>query len=279
MGEGIRGPSGSHVHNADSRRNDLSSHQPLDPSPRPGQRPASGNRRRAAARGLHRVGLVRTSRAELGDHRGDGVTTPQPIGRELRSQFGDIDIYFFDQLLRGRLDARPRVLDAGCGDGRNLIYLLQRGVACYGVDEDATAIDVMRRTAARVAPQVPADNFVVAPLDQLPYADGSMDVVIASAVLHFARDEAHWTRMVGEMWRVLAANGLLFARLASNIGLESVVGPAGRVVRLPDGSTRFVVDEAMLLNWTDRLGGRLADPIKTTNVQQQRCMTTWCVFK
>lgn len=207
------------------------------------------------------------------------MTTPQPLGRELRSQFGDIDIYLFDQLLRGRFDARRRVLDAGCGDGRNLIYLLQHGFTCYGVDEDAIAIGVMRRTAARVAPQVPADHFIVASLDALPYANARMDAVLASAVLHFARDEDHWAHMVQELWRVLAPNGLLFARLASNIGLESVVGPAGRVVRLPDGSNRFVVDEPMLLGWTERLGGRLADPIKTTNVQQQRSMTTWCVVK
>lgn len=223
--------------------------------------------------------LVPQARTEL-DAGGHGsVTTPQPIGRELRSQFGDIDIYLFDQILRGRFDARPRVLDAGCGDGRNLIYLLQHGFTCHGVDEDATAIEVIRRTAARLAPHVPADNFRVASIEQLPYGDGSMDAVLASAVLHFARDEDHWTRMVQEMWRVLAPNGLLFARLASNIGLEAVVGPAGRVVRLPDGSTRFVVDESMLISWTERLGGRLADPIKTTNVQQQRCMTTWCVIK
>jgi tellurite methyltransferase len=207
------------------------------------------------------------------------VTTPQPRGRELRAQFGDIDIYLFDQILRGRFDARPRVLDAGCGDGRNLVYLLQHGFACYGVDEDATAIEVIRRTAARLAPHLPAENFRMASIDRLPFADASMDVVLASAVLHFARDEDHWTRMVLEMWRVLAPNGLLFARLASNIGLEASVGPAGRVVRLPDGSTRFVVDESMLTGWTEQLGGRLADPIKTTNVQQQRCMTTWCVIK
>lgn len=204
---------------------------------------------------------------------------PQPAGHELRSQFGDIDIYLFDQILRGRFDARSRVLDAGCGEGRNLIYLLRRGFTCYGVDEDATAIELMRRTAARLAPELPADNFLVGALDRIPHADGSMDVVLASAVLHFARDEHHWTSMVQELWRVLAPNGLLFVRLASNIGLEQAVGPAGRVVRLPDGSNRFIVDEAMLLGWTERLGGRLADPIKTTNVQQQRCMTTWCVIK
>ena len=203
----------------------------------------------------------------------------QAVGAELRSQFGDIDIYLFDQILRGRFDARTRVLDAGCGEGRNLIYFLQHGFTCYGVDEDATAIQLMQRTASRLAPQLPADNFVVASLDKIPHADGSMDAVLASAVLHFARYEEHWTRMVREMWRVLGSNGLLFARLASTLGIESAVGPAGRVVRLPDGSERFIVDEAMLLEWTERLGGRLADPIKTTNVQQQRCMTTWCVIK
>jgi hypothetical protein len=50
-------------------------------------------------------------------------------------------------------------------------------------------------------------------------------------------------------------------------------------VRLPDGSERFVVDEATLLTWTSTLGGRLGDPLKTTNVQQMRCMTTWVMEK
>jgi len=55
---------------------------------------------------------------------------------------------------------------------------------------------------------------------------------------------------------------------------------SGKVsVRLPDGSDRFVVDERMLTAWTAHAGARLADPIKTTNVQGQRCMTTWSVFK
>jgi hypothetical protein len=97
--------------------------------------------------------------------------------------------------------------------------------------------------------------------------------------LHFADDRRHFDLMVAEMWRVLAPGGLLFARLASTIGLEGFGARAGQRVRLPDGSDRFVVDEAMLLDSTARLGGRLADPIKTTNVQNQRAMTTWCVLK
>jgi len=198
---------------------------------------------------------------------------------ELRAQFGEIDIYLFDQVLRGRFDRRRRVLDAGCGDGRNLRLLLRLGFACFGVDRDPIAVERVRSLAADLAPQLPAQNFQAGELDRLPWDAASMDAVICSAVLHFAADSEHFARIVLELWRVLAPGGLFFARLASNIGIESQVGPAGRRVRLPDGSDRFVVDERMLLEWTERLGARMLDPIKTTNVQQQRCMTTWCLEK
>lgn len=205
--------------------------------------------------------------------------TPLTTGEELRRQFGDIDIYLFDQILRGRFDSRPRVLDAGCGDGRNLVFLLQKGFEIYGVDSEPSAVEVIRQAASRLAPSLPPTNFAVAELTNLPHPDGRMHVVICSAVLHFATDEDHFVAMVNELWRVLARDGLFFARLASNIGLEQVVGPAGRRVRLPDGTDRFLVDESLLLRLSGRLGGRLADPIKTTNVQGKRCMTTWCLIK
>lgn len=198
---------------------------------------------------------------------------------ELRSLLGQADIYLIDQLLRGRFDGRRRVLDAGCGDGRNLVYFLQRGFACFGIDREPASVEHVRALAAELGAENSADHFFVGEIDRLPWGDGSMDAVLCSAVLHFAADEAHFGRMVGEMWRVLAPGGLFFARLASNIGLEARIGAAGRRVRLPDGSDRFVVDEPMLLAWTERLGARLLDPIKTTNVQGQRCMTTWCLRK
>jgi tellurite methyltransferase len=197
----------------------------------------------------------------------------------LRAQFGAIDIYLFDQLLRGRFDRRPRVLDAGCGDGRNLVLLLRLGFTCFGLDRDPAAIERVRTLAADLAPLLPVQNFQAGELDRLPWDAGSMDAVICSAVLHFASDNEHFGRMLQEAWRVLAPGGLFFARLASNIGIEDRVGPAGRRVRLPDGSDFFLVDERMLLDWTARLGARMLDPIKTTNVQQQRCMTTWCLSK
>ncbi len=202
------------------------------------------------------------------------------LSSALREAFGEIDIYLFDQIARGRLDGVRAVLDAGCGDGRNLVYLLSQGINCYGIDRDAASIARLQTRAARLAPALPAGQFVVGELDHLPWPDASMDVVICSAVLHFSRDSAHFLAQLHELWRVLGPGGVFFARLASTIGLEGLRGvPAGQRLPLPDGSERFVVDQALLLAWGERLGAELLDPIKTTNVQETRAMTTWCLRK
>jgi len=198
---------------------------------------------------------------------------------ELRAQFGDVDIYLFDQLLRGRFDARRRVLDAGCGAGRNLRYFLAAGFDVYAIDEDPAAVAAARKLAASAAPKLPPDNIRQGTLHALPWADARMDAVICSAVLHFARDRSHFDRMLDEMWRVLARGGLFFARLASSIGLESRLTDTTGRVKLPDGSDRFVVDEQLLLDAGYERNASLLDPIKTTNVQNQRCMTTWVLQK
>ena len=198
----------------------------------------------------------------------------------LRELFGDIDIYLFDQLLRGRIDDHAMVLDAGCGGGRNLVFMMRAGMNVFGIDASAEAIAGVQRLAVALAPDLPAAHFSVQSLDAMSFAAGTMDVVVSSAVLHFSRDEAHFGACVREMWRVLAPGGLLFCRLASSIGMErQVQRVAGRRFLLPDGSERYLVDEALLAGLTEELGGQLADPLKTTVVQGQRCMTTWVVRK
>jgi tellurite methyltransferase len=198
----------------------------------------------------------------------------------LREQFGQIDIYLFDQLLRGRIAPHMRIFDAGCGPGRNLVYLLREGYEVCGADSDAGAIASIRRLAAQLAPQLPESNFRQEAVEEMSFPDGTADVAISSAVLHFARDEDHFEAMLRGTWRVLKPGGLLFCRLASSIGMERQIEHlAGRRYRLPDGSERFLVDERMLVEFTRELGGQLADPLKTTVVQNQRSMTTWAVRK
>jgi SAM-dependent methyltransferase len=199
---------------------------------------------------------------------------------DLREQFGDIDIYVFDQLLRRRIAPGMRVLDVGCGSGRNLVYLLRAGYEVFGVDADPGSIDAVRQLAARVAPQLPAENFRVEPIERIRFPEGFADVVLSSAVLHFARDDEQFMAMLEATWKVLKRGGLFFCRLASSIGMEQeVTSIAGRRCRLPDGSDRYLVDAALLMQLTRNLGGELLDPLKTTIVQNQRCMTTWVMRK
>ena len=195
---------------------------------------------------------------------------------DLRQHFGDIDIYLFDQLLRGRIEPRMRVLDAGCGGGRNLVYLMRAGNEVYGVDANPAAIDGVRQLAAAIAPHLPRENFRVEPIEQTSFPDECADVVLSSAVLHFARDDAQFMAMLQGTWRTLKRGGLFFCRLASSIGMEQEMRRVdGRRHRLPDGSERYLVDAAMLANLAGQLGGELLDPLKTSVVQHQRCMTTW----
>jgi SAM-dependent methyltransferase len=198
----------------------------------------------------------------------------------LQEQFGQIDIYLFDQLLKGRISRGMRILDAGCGSGRNLVYLLREGYEVYGADSDAQAVESVRSLARMFAPALPASNFRVEPVERMSFDDACADVVISNTVLHLARDDAQFESMLLGSWRVLRPGGLFFCRLASTIGMENqFVRIQGRRFRSPDGAERYLVDEAQLGSITDRLGAELAEPLKTTVVRNQRAMTTWVVRK
>ena len=196
----------------------------------------------------------------------------------LQEQFGQIDIYVFDQILRGNIAPGMRVLEAGCGYGRNLVHLLREGYELFAVDRDADAVEHVRKLSESLETGLPADNFQVAPVEQMPFPDEFVDVVICSAVLHFARDARHFLAMLKDLWRVLRPGGMLFCRLGSRIGMDfESVRP--NIYVTGDGSEWFLVDEKMLLRLTDELNGVMVDPLKTTIVQDYRCMTTWVLRK
>ncbi|WP_089839123.1 class I SAM-dependent methyltransferase [Granulicella pectinivorans] len=171
-----------------------------------------------------------------------------------------------------------RILDAGCGYGRNLVYLLREGADIHALDQNPEAVTHVRELALSLRCPLPAANFAVAPIEAMPFPNDFADAVLCNSVLHFARDEDHFRAMLAELWRTLAPGGLLFIRLGSRIGMDfERVGP--NIFRTGDGSDWFLVDEDMLLDLTEELNAIQVDPLKTTVVQDYRCMTTWVLRK
>jgi len=201
-----------------------------------------------------------------------------PMALSVQEQFGKIDIYVFDQILRGHISPAMRILDAGCGYGRNLVYLLREGAEIFAVDANSNAVEHVRQLSKSLKTELPDHNFQVSALERLPFPDEFVDVVICNSVLHFAKDDAHFLAMVAELWRVLRPGGLLFCRLGSRIGMD--FEPLGNnLFAMPDGGSWFLVDEQKLMDLTAKMDGVLIDPLKTTIVQDQRCMTTWVIKK
>jgi tellurite methyltransferase len=198
----------------------------------------------------------------------------------LQEQFGQIDIYLFDQLLKGHITPGMRILDAGCGYGRNLVYFLREGYKVFAADADAEAVESVQAFARIHAPSLPESNFRVEAVERMSFDDACADVVISNTVLHLALDDAQFEAMLQGSWRVLKPGGLFFCRLASLIGMESEFEHLqGRRYRSPDGAERYLVDAAMLGSMAERLGAELVESLKTTVVQNQRSMTTWVVRK
>jgi SAM-dependent methyltransferase len=200
------------------------------------------------------------------------------LALSIQEQFGQIDIYVFDQILRGNITPDLRVLDAGCGYGRNLVHLLREGCEIFALDADPGAVEHVRQLSTSLETRLPVENFQVGPIEAMPFPDGFVDVVICNSVLHFSRDDQHFRNMLAELWRVLRPGGMLFCRLGSRIGMD-FEHVRDNLFVVGDGSEWYLVDEEMLLGLTEEMNGVLADPLKTTIVQDYRCMTTWVLRK
>ena len=126
---------------------------------------------------------------------------------DVHEYFGGIDIYLFDQIQKGTFKKGMKILDIGCGNGRNLIYFMRNGYDVYGVDNSTTFIKNCKFLTKQLNPKLSEDNFRVESLDKLLFDDATFDAIISSAVLHFAEDDNQFKTWLKESWRVLKVGG------------------------------------------------------------------------
>ncbi len=107
----------------------------------------------------------------------------------------------FVQTILKHMPVGQRILDAGCGTGRLLRFLKQRGGDVTGVDTSAKAIEILRRTAPDIHAQV-------ASIEHLPFPDAGFDAYLAIGSWEYP--SAGPEQAAREAARVLKNGGLAF---------------------------------------------------------------------
>ena len=193
--------------------------------------------------------------------------------KELKQEIGNIDIYLLDQILKERFNSTDKILDAGCGSGRNLQYFINNNFDVYGIDSNENRIKNLKNLNNN-------QNFKVAKLEAIPFNKDYFDYIICNAVLHFANNEIHFFKMFSELFRVLKTNGTLFIRMTSDFGIENLVNKIENgVYNIPDGSTRFLLTNTILEKLKNKYNFDFIEPLKTVNVNNLRCMSTLVIKK
>lgn len=166
----------------------------------------------------------------------------------LNRLLGNIDIYLLDQVLKGRFQKDMKILDAGCGEGRNMVYFLKEDYRIFGVDQHPLAVQMARIQAQTIRPEYDIHRFQTAQVEDMPFHKAAFDAMISSAVLHFAKNTGHFHLMFGEMMRILKPGGILFLRMVTGFGgiMEESKAVRDGVYLLPDGSERFVLTAELM---------------------------------
>ena len=194
---------------------------------------------------------------------------------DLNEIVGNTDIYLIDQILKKRYLQNEKILDAGCGMGRNLYWFYKNDFDVYGVDVDSLKIEFSKNAFPKQSP-----HFKVSAIESLPFESFYFDHVICSAVLHFAENAEHFEKMIAEMIRVLKPKGSIFIRMTSTIGDKRAFKHIKDGIYLLDDDTeRFLLTPPLLNKIMVDHKLTLLEPLKTTNVDNLRYMTTLVLEK
>jgi tRNA (uracil-5-)-methyltransferase TRM9 len=115
-----------------------------------------------------------------------------------------------------------KILDIGCGNGRNLKPFLEKGFECTGIDSSKELIKIAKE-------QVPGAKLIAANATKLPFPDETFDYVISLAVLHHLKPKYH-EKALSEIKRVLKPEGIAAIAVWNKLQKRFIFGKKERMV-------------------------------------------------
>jgi SAM-dependent methyltransferase len=138
----------------------------------------------------------------------------------LNSSFGNADLILIDQILKNRFQRHTRILDAGCGEGRNMTFFVNNGFDIYGIDTNPDAVKMARIYCKSLNKDYEAEQIQKFPIENNPFPDNFFDAIICINVLHSTKNRNDFFLWFGQLFRILNYGGFLLLGMKSEIGLS-----------------------------------------------------------
>lgn len=200
------------------------------------------------------------------------------MNNSILNDLGTMDIYLIDQLMKNRIPENGRILDAGYGKGRNLEYFVRNKYSIYGIDHNPAYKPIVLEKISKWDNEFAHDQIITGKLEDMPYESNSFDFVFSIAVLHFARSHDQFNAMIDELLRVTKKGGYILFRMTSWHTFDLFPKNESGIISISDGE-RYMLDIDSLKSKVEKRELQFADPIKTTNVDGHRTMTTIVIQK
>jgi SAM-dependent methyltransferase len=187
--------------------------------------------------------------------------------QELNHELGNIDLFLLDQILKGRFENAGRILDAGCGEGRNLTYFIKNGYEVWGIDNNSIALKMLRMAGRSLHKSFDPEKFIEGEITEIPFPPQSFDAIICLAVLHFSSSEAAFFTALDEMMKVLRKDGSLFISMYSNFGMVKEAAHQEDIHDKESNGRYLLLTEFLYNTLLHRYVLREIEPVKTVFTQ------------
>lgn len=194
--------------------------------------------------------------------------------RALNKELGNADLLLIDQILKGRFQPDARILDAGCGEGRNMVYFVNNHFPVYGLDQNPEMVTMARLIARSINKNYTVENIIQGTIEKNPFPATFFDVVLCINVLHAARDTDHFFEMVESLLKVLRKGGGLYIGMASiSPAGEECITSSSRKNNESDTPVKILMNEDLMRRLLELKTIEKDGPAQFHQIEGSICMT------